>query len=94
MAENILEVKDLKTYFYRKNGIVKAVDGISYDVKKGETLAIVGESGSGKSISVSSVMGLIQPPGKIVSGSAVFQGHDLLKMKRDEIRKVSETIYR
>jgi oligopeptide/dipeptide ABC transporter, ATP-binding protein, C-terminal domain len=88
MAENILEVKDLKTYFYRKNGIVKAVDGISYEVKKGETLAIVGESGSGKSVGVSSVMGLIQPPGKIISGSATFEGRDLLKMKANDIKEV------
>lgn len=86
MLENLLEVKDLKTYFYTKESVVKAVDGISYNVKKGESLAIVGESGSGKSVGVTSIMRLIQPPGKIEGGSAVFKGKDLLKLSNREIK--------
>lgn len=88
MDENILEVKDLKTYFFTKEGTVKAVDGISYELEKGDTLAIVGESGSGKSVGVSSVMKLIEAPGKIVGGSAVFEGRDILKISEEEIRKI------
>lgn len=86
--DNLLEVKDLKTYFYSKSGTVKAVDGISYNLKKGETLAIVGESGSGKSVGVSSVMKLIQPPGKIINGSILFEGKDILKMSEKEMRSI------
>lgn len=86
--ENLLEVKGLKTYFYRKDGVVKAVDGISYDLKRGETLAIVGESGSGKSVGVSSVMGLIKSPGKIVEGSVLFQGKDILKSNKKHMRDI------
>lgn len=86
--ENLLEVKNLKTYFFTKDAAVKAVDGISYSLKKGESLAIVGESGSGKSVGVTSIMKLIQSPGKIVDGSALFNGKDLLKMNKNEIKEV------
>ena len=71
----LLEVKDLRTYFATEEGIVKAVDGISYDVQEGETLALVGESGCGKSVSALAVLRLIPvPPGRIVSGEVIFEG--------------------
>lgn len=85
----LLEVKDLRTYFYTQEGTVKAVDGTSYVVEEGETLGLVGESGCGKSVSALSILRLIpQPPGKIVSGEIIFQGRDLLKLDEDEIRKI------
>ena len=85
----LLEVKDLRTYFYTQEGIVKAVDGTSYVVEEGETLGLVGESGCGKSVSALSILRLIpQPPGKIVSGEIIFQGRDILKLDEDEIRKI------
>ncbi len=85
----ILEVKGLKTQFFTQDGIVHAVNGISYTVDEGETLGIVGESGCGKSVSVLSVMRLIpQPPGKIVGGQVIFEGRDLLKLSEDEMRQV------
>jgi oligopeptide/dipeptide ABC transporter ATP-binding protein len=85
----ILQIKDLKTHFFSHAGVVKAVDGISYDVHEGETVGIVGESGSGKSVSALSVMRLIpDPPGKIVAGEILLQGEDLLKMDADEMRGI------
>ncbi|HZR94289.1 MAG TPA: ABC transporter ATP-binding protein [Gaiellaceae bacterium] len=88
MPEPILSIKDLVVEFRTEDGVVHAVDGISYDVFPGETLGIVGESGSGKSVSTMSILGLIpQPPGRVVSGSAMFKGHDLLKMKKRELRR-------
>ena len=83
----ILEVKDLRTYFNTDDGVVKAVDGVSFELHKGETLGLVGESGSGKSVTNLSVMRLIpSPPGKIMSGSVQFDGRDVLAMSVDEIR--------
>lgn len=85
----ILEVKGLKTQFFTQDGIVNAVNGVSYRVDEGETVGIVGESGCGKSVSVLSVMRLIpQPPGKIVGGQVIFEGRDLLKLSEDEMRQV------
>jgi oligopeptide transport system ATP-binding protein len=85
----LLDVTDLRTYFYTQDGVVKAVDGVSFAVDKGETLGIVGESGSGKSVTSLSVMRLIpNPPGKIVSGQVRFDGDDLLKYSEDEMRQV------
>lgn len=82
----LLQVDGLKTYFYTRAGVVKAVDGLSFSVEKGKTLAIVGESGSGKSVSMMSLMGLIpQPPGRIVGGTAMFDGVDLLKLSSSEM---------
>jgi len=82
----ILEVTDLKTQFNTPEGTIYAVNGISYTLKEGETLAVVGESGCGKSVSMMSILGLIPiPPGKIVSGSAVYWGKDLLKMNEREL---------
>jgi oligopeptide transport system ATP-binding protein len=86
---NLLEIKDLATYFFTHDGIVKAVDGISYSLEEGETLAIVGESGCGKSVSALSVMGLIaSPPGRIVNGSVKFEGEDLLEMNTSQMRHI------
>ena len=85
----ILTVKNLKTYFQTEDGLVKAVDGISFELKKGETLGIVGESGSGKSVANLSVMRLIQePPGKIVDGEIVFDGVDVRSLPIDKVRKI------
>ncbi len=85
----LLEVKGLKTQFFTQDGVVHAVNGISYKLNEGETLAIVGESGSGKSVGVMSLIRLIpQPPGKIVAGEVWFDGRDLLQMTDDEVRQV------
>ena len=87
MPEPILSIRDLVVEFRTEDGVVHAVDGISYDVFPGETLGIVGESGSGKSVSTMSILGLIpQPPGRITSGTAMFKGKDLLKLKKRELR--------
>ncbi len=89
MSETILEVKNLRTHFKRKDGVVKAVDGISYTLNRGDTLAIVGESGSGKSVSVTSVMGLIRTGhAATVEGEAIFKGRDLFKMSQKELREI------
>jgi len=85
----LLEVKGLKTRFFTEDGVVHAVNGISYELDEGEALGIVGESGCGKSVSVLSVMRLIpQPPGKIVGGEVFFEGRDILKMDTEEVRKI------
>jgi len=85
----LLEVEDLRTYFYTPDGVVKAVDGVSLYLNEGETLGIVGESGSGKSVMALTIMGLIpQPPGKIVSGKVIFDGRDLTKLDESELRKI------
>ncbi len=85
----LLEVKGLTTQFFTQDGVVHAVNGISYKLDEGETLAIVGESGCGKSVGVMSLIKLIpQPPGKIVAGEVWFDGKDLLQMTDDEIRQV------
>ena len=89
MANRILEVKGLETRFYTQDGVVKAVNGISYNLNEGETLAIVGESGCGKSVGVMSLLRLIpEPPGKITAGEAIFMGRDLLAMDKNDIRQV------
>jgi oligopeptide transport system ATP-binding protein len=85
----LLEVKNLKTQFFTQDGVVHAVNGITYSVGAGETVAIVGESGSGKSVGVMSLIRLIpQPPGKIVDGQVLFDGQDLLKLSEEELRHV------
>jgi len=85
----LLEVKNLKTQFFTQDGVVHAVNGISYTVDEGETVAIVGESGSGKSVGVMSLIRLIpQPPGRIVDGEVWFDGQDLLTLREDELRRI------
>ncbi len=85
----LLEVTDLRTYFHTRRGVYRAVDGVSFSVEKGETLGIVGESGSGKSVTCSTLLGLIpQPPGRIESGKAIFDGTDLLHCSPAELRAI------
>ena len=85
----LLEVKNLKTHFFGKNKVLPVVDGVDFEVKKGETLAIVGESGSGKSITSLSIMGLVpKPGGKIVDGQIIFDGTDLVSLSENEMFKV------
>ncbi|MGF1650895.1 MAG: ABC transporter ATP-binding protein [Hyphomicrobiaceae bacterium] len=85
----LLRIDNLQTHFFTSGGVVKAVDGISYDVDAGETVAIVGESGSGKSVGAMSITKLIpNPPGRIVGGSIIFDGKDLVGMSDDDIRKI------
>jgi len=86
---NLLEVTDLRTYFDTEDGIVKAVDGITFRLKRGETLGIVGESGSGKSVTNLSIIRLVPtPPGKIVSGEVVFDGQNLLTLNDEAVRQI------
>jgi oligopeptide transport system ATP-binding protein len=87
--ENILTVNNLKTYFQTEDGVVKAVDGITFELKRGETLGIVGESGSGKSVTNLSIMRLIpEPPGKIVDGEINFDGIDVRSLSIEDVRKI------
>jgi oligopeptide transport system ATP-binding protein len=86
---NLLEVRDLRTYFDTEDGEVKAVDGVTFQLKRGETLGIVGESGSGKSVTNLSIIRLIpNPPGRIVSGEVIFDGIDILSLKEDDVRRI------
>ena len=88
-GETLLELRDLKTHFFTDEGVAKAVDGVSYAVKKGETLGVVGESGCGKSVTALSVMRLIpDPPGRIVGGQVLFEGKDLASLSDDEMRRI------
>jgi len=85
----ILEVNDLKTYFFTREGVVQAVDGVTFEVEKGQTLGIVGESGCGKSVTALSIMGLIpKPPAKIVEGEVLFEGKDLTKLDDKQLQNV------
>jgi len=88
VAEPLLEVKDLKVHFPTEDGLVKAVDGVSFSISPGETLGVVGESGSGKSVSFLTVMGLINRKSAHVSGEVIFRGQDLLKLPADEMRNI------
>jgi oligopeptide transport system ATP-binding protein len=91
MSDNntLLSVRDLKTYFRTEDGLVKAVDGVSFDLEKGKTLGLVGESGSGKSVTNLSILRLVpQPPGQIASGEVVFEGRDLLRLPESQLRRV------
>lgn len=86
---SLLEVRDLSTHFHTQDGVVKAVEHASYEVDRGEVIALVGESGCGKTVSALSIVRLIQePPGKIVSGQVNFDGTDLLRLSKGDIRKV------
>ncbi|MBU4425222.1 MAG: ABC transporter ATP-binding protein [Proteobacteria bacterium] len=89
MSDILLEVKNLKTYFYTEDGIARAVDGMDFIIRKGETLGMIGESGCGKSVSALSIMQLVaSPPGKIIEGEIWFEGEDLLKKSSSEIKKI------
>lgn len=89
MEEKILQVEDLQVTFTTFGGVVQAVRGVTFDLHKGETLAIVGESGCGKSVTSNAIMGLIpQPPGKITNGKVVFKGKDLTSFKKSDLRKI------
>jgi len=87
-GENILEVRNLRTYFYTEDGIVKAVDGVDLEVRRGEVLGLVGESGCGKSVASFSIMRLVGIPGKIESGEVYFEGQDLIKLSETEMGRV------
>ena len=85
----LLEVDDLRMYFHTRDGIVKAVDGVSFTLDRGQTLGVVGESGSGKSVTAMTIMQLIpMPPGKVESGRVLFKGADMLEMSEDQVRKL------
>ena len=88
MSRNLLEVRNLNTWFFTKRGIVKAVDGVSFSLKQGETLGLVGESGCGKSMTCLSLFRLIPYPGRIVDGTILFEGQDLLKLDETEMRGI------
>ncbi|HNY84623.1 MAG TPA: ABC transporter ATP-binding protein, partial [Anaerolineaceae bacterium] len=89
MANELLNVQGLETRFKTPEGLIHAVNGVSFHLKEGETLGVVGESGCGKSVSMLSVLKLVpMPPGEIVAGTAEFKGKDLLKMTNEEIRQV------
>ncbi len=89
MSETILQVKNLKTYFYTEEGVVPAVDGLDFTLNDGETLAIVGESGCGKSVTSLSILRLIKnPPGKIIDGEILYRGEDLCKASEKRMRQV------
>src|SRR6185312_12797491 len=85
MAENLLEVNNLKTYFFSRAGVVKAVDDVSFTIRPGETLGVVGESGCGKSVTALSIMRLVSDSGKIVGGNIIFDGDNILEKNQEEL---------
>ncbi len=88
MPEPLLEVRDLKVHFPTEDGLVKAVDGVSFTLQPGETLGVVGESGSGKSVTFLTVMGLVTKDQAVIEGEVLFRGQDLLKLPKDEMRNI------
>jgi len=88
MDGKLLQISNLRTYFFTEAGVVKALDGMSMEVNKGETVGLVGESGSGKSVTAQSVLRIVPRPGRIVGGSVKFEGQELLTKKEDEMRKL------
>ena len=90
MADNLstLKVEGLRTYFFTKAGVVKAVDGVSFSVDRGEVLGLVGESGSGKTVTGFSVMGLVDPPGRVAEGRILFQGNDIAGLPDEQMRRL------
>ena len=88
-AATVLEIEDLQTHFFTPGGVVRAVDGVSYSVKAGETLGVVGESGCGKSVTALSILRLVtSPPGRIVGGAVRFQGKNLLEQSEQEMERI------
>src|SRR6266851_2034531 len=88
MAEPLLEVRNLKVSFHTEDGVVRAVDGVSFTVSERETLGIVGESGSGKSVTMMSVMRLIIDPNARFEGEVIYKGRDLMSLSQEQIREV------
>lgn len=86
--EKILEIKNLQTFFYTDDGVAKAVNGIDFEIERGETLGIVGESGCGKSVTSMSILRLVSPPGRIVGGKIIFNGKNLLDNNDDQMRQI------
>ena len=86
--QNVLEIQELKSYFYTEKGVAKAVDGVNITIPKGKIIGLVGESGCGKSMTARSIMGLLKYPGKIAGGSILFEGKDLAKLPERELRKI------
>ena len=90
----MLEVRNLKTYFYTEDGVVKAVDGVDFSVNRGEVMGLVGESGCGKSVTSLTIMRLIGVPGRVVEGEIIFDGQDVLKMSENEMMNCAATASR
>ena len=88
MSEVLLSIKDLRVYFYTFRGVARSVDGVSFDVMRGESLGLVGESGSGKSVTGMSILRLIQPPGKIISGEIVYKSEPLLDLSEKDMMRI------
>src|SRR5204863_2684485 len=89
VSEPLLQIENLQTHFFTDDGVVRAVDGVSYEIYPGETLAVVGESGSGKSVTALSILNLVpSPPGRIVGGRILFKGRDLVTASDREMRRI------
>ena len=88
MSKALLQVRDLRTHFETRAGTIKAVDGISFTLERGEILGLVGESGSGKSVTGFSLIGLLDAPGRIAAGSVLFDGQELVGLPQSEMRKL------
>ena len=85
---SVLDIRDLQTHFFTDDGVVKAVDGVSFSLDAGEVLGLVGESGSGKSVTGFSILRLVDPPGRVVGGEILFHGQDLAQLSNREMRSL------